>query len=181
MRIERCRGSFVDFYDPGTRTLRLSHGVHDTTSITALGRAAHEVGHALQDARRDAPMPLPIRRAVAFLARLGAPTAALLVATGVLFDIRSLLVLGFWILPATAAFAAVIPRALERDASHRAYRALAMLGLLDSSHDEPIRAVLTAAGWDEFTHALPRLRPPAWQVPRPGADWPPGRFLPAEP
>jgi Zn-dependent membrane protease YugP len=181
-RIERVGGQLVDFYDPGTATIRLSEGVYDGTTIAALGRAAHEVGHAHQDARRDAPMPLAVRRALAFLARLGAPTAALVVACGFVFDIRSLLVLGLWILPATAAVTAALSRRLERDASHRGLRALAMLGLLDSSHDAPLRAVLAAAGWDDFTHSLPRVRPPAWQRSRSSHPlWPSPRTHHVEP
>ena len=60
--VERIGGNLTDHYDPSTRTLRLSQGVADSTSLTALGVAAHETGHALQ--HRDAYKPLVLRTAV---------------------------------------------------------------------------------------------------------------------
>ena len=48
VRVERVAGNLTDHYDPRTKTLRLSQSVHDSTSVAALGVAAHETGHAIQ-------------------------------------------------------------------------------------------------------------------------------------
>ena len=54
--VERIGGELTDHYDPRTRVLRLSQGVHDSGSIAAIGIAAHEMGHALQHAEGYAPL-----------------------------------------------------------------------------------------------------------------------------
>lgn len=56
VRIEGIAGKLTDHYDPRTRTLRLSEGVYGSTSLAAAGVAAHEVGHAIQDAQAYAPL-----------------------------------------------------------------------------------------------------------------------------
>ena len=56
VRIERVHGHLTDHYDPRARVLRLSDSVYDNTSPSAVGVAAHEVGHAIQHAERYAPI-----------------------------------------------------------------------------------------------------------------------------
>jgi len=56
VRIERVHGHLTDHYDPRSRVLRLSDSVHDNTSPSAVGVAAHEVGHAIQHAEEYAPI-----------------------------------------------------------------------------------------------------------------------------
>ena len=56
VRIERVRGNLTDHYDPRDRVLRLSDSVYDSTSIAALGVAAHEAGHAVQHAQGYVPL-----------------------------------------------------------------------------------------------------------------------------
>ena len=55
MRIEQVRGSLTDHYDPRSRVLRLSESTYHSNSVAAIGVAAHECGHALQDAEGYAP------------------------------------------------------------------------------------------------------------------------------
>ena len=58
VRIERVEGFLSDHYDPSSRTLRLSPGVYDSDSLSAIGVACHEAGHALQDAASYGPLGL---------------------------------------------------------------------------------------------------------------------------
>ncbi len=69
VRIEPIRGTLTDHYDPRTKTLRLSEGVYGSTSMSAAGVAAHEVGHAIQHAQGYAP--LKFRSAWVPVAQLG--------------------------------------------------------------------------------------------------------------
>lgn len=147
---------FRDFYDPGPRVLRLSREVYEEAHITAIGLAAHEAGHALQHARGDAPMPLELRSMVALAVRLGPPTALVLALTGITFEMLWLVVVGAMLLAGSAALPLLTLR-LERDASHRARRALAMTGLLESEQQGTVDAVLDAAAWSEVAAVLPPL------------------------
>ncbi len=69
VRIERVSGELSDHYDPRDKVLRLSNGVYDSPSVAAVGVAAHECGHALQDASNYAPLML--RSAAVPVARFG--------------------------------------------------------------------------------------------------------------
>ena len=69
VRVERVRGSLTDHYDPRTNTLRLSDTVYGSTSLAALGVAAHECGHAMQEA--EGYKPLRIREKIVPVAQIG--------------------------------------------------------------------------------------------------------------
>ena len=85
VRIERVQGSLTDHYDPSNNPLRLSDEVYASNSVAALGVAAHEAGHAIQDARDYAP--LRIRSTMAPVANIGS-TAAIepMLATGTIVE-----------------------------------------------------------------------------------------------
>ena len=90
--VERIGGNLTDHYDPSTRTLRLSQGVADSTSLTALGVAAHETGHALQ--HRDAYKPLVLRTAVVPPVNIGSNLSWPLFLIGLIFNWQPLITLG---------------------------------------------------------------------------------------
>ncbi|MDO9398623.1 MAG: zinc metallopeptidase, partial [Herbiconiux sp.] len=69
LSIESIDGNLSDHYDPRTKSLRLSREVGETSSIAALGVAAHEAGHAVQDARGYGPMR--VRQAIVPAMALG--------------------------------------------------------------------------------------------------------------
>lgn len=167
--VARARGPFADYYDPETRTIRLSSSAHDGQSLTAVGLAAHEAGHALQDARRDPPMPLFVRDGLAQSARLGPASALLAAAAGFLLDAPSLLHGGMVIFTLLVALP-LLGLPIERDASRRARRALAMTALVDSGQDEALASILDAATWITLASTLPRLRSPAWRRLAPDAS-----------
>ena len=82
VRIERVRGSLTDHYDPRTNTLRLSDTVYGSTSLAALGVAAHECGHAMQEA--EGYKPLRIREKIVPVAQIGSWAAMPLFVLGLL-------------------------------------------------------------------------------------------------
>lgn len=75
VQIMRCAGSLTDHYDPTTRTVSLSQATHDSTSVAAIGVAAHEVGHAIQHEEDYAPVKIRTKLVpvVNFTSRLSMP------------------------------------------------------------------------------------------------------------
>ena len=92
VRIERVAGSLTDHYDPQGGVLRLSDEVYASRSIAALGVAAHEAGHAIQDAQGYAPMR--IRAALVPVANIGSSAAIPLFMLGLIFSWQPLLKIG---------------------------------------------------------------------------------------
>lgn len=164
--VARVRGLFEDYYDSDTRTIRLSESVYDESTLTAACFAAHEVGHALQDGRRDAPAPLGLRDAVGFVHRLGIPTWIILVLIGLVLDIRFMLAGGLLLFAALTLIPFVTAR-LDLDARHRARRAASMATLIDAQTEALQSRVLDAIFWRATAATLPRLQPPAWRRIRP--------------
>ena len=115
--VERIGGNLTDHYDPSTRTLRLSQGVADSTSLTALGVAAHETGHALQ--HRDAYKPLVLRTAVVPTVNIGSNLSWPLFLIGLIFNWQPLITLGIVFFLLTVLFT-LITLPVEFNASKRA-------------------------------------------------------------
>ena len=90
--IYRAQGSLTDHYDPVKRTLNLSRDVYDSPSIAALGVAAHECGHAIQDL--EAYAPLKLRTAVVPAVNIGSNLSWPLFLLGILFSWQPLLMAG---------------------------------------------------------------------------------------
>ncbi len=126
-RIEMGQGMLSDHYDPRSKTLRLSRDVYAGRSAASLGIAAHEAGHALQDAQGYAP--LKIRNGIVPLAAFGGNTAMLLFIIGLVLGGAGN-VLGTWLVyGAIGLYSAVVLFQLvnlpvEFDASNRAKRVL---------------------------------------------------------
>ena len=83
VRIERIGGFLGDHYDPRTRTLRLSPDVFDSDSLSAIGVACHEAGHAIQHATHYAPLSL--RSALVPVTQFGSIAPYIIIPLGVLF------------------------------------------------------------------------------------------------
>ena len=84
VRIERVSGNLTDHYDPKTNVIRLSDSVHSSTSVAAIGVAAHEAGHAVQYAQNYGPIKL--RAAIIPMTNIGSKLAMPLILAGVLFS-----------------------------------------------------------------------------------------------
>ena len=140
--IERISGSLTDHYDPRTKVLRLSESVYASPSIAAIGIAAHEVGHAVQDAH--AYKPLKVRNAIVPVANIGTGLAFPLFFIGLLFRAPVLMDVGILFFVAVIVFH-LVTLPVEFDASARALRYLANTGLLAQDEIGGAKSVLNAA------------------------------------
>jgi uncharacterized protein len=135
-------GQLSDHYDPRNRTLNLSADVGQATSLAALGVAAHEAGHAIQDAKRYTPMR--IRQTLVPVATIGQSLWFLPVVLGLMMGITGLVNVGLALFAAIVLFQ-LVTLPVEFDASRRALVALEGQGLLAADEIGGARAVLNAA------------------------------------
>lgn len=142
VRVERTQGLLSDHYDPKAKVLRLSPDVHDRPSVAAAGVAAHEMGHALQDAQNYAP--LVWRTAMVPAVQFGSWLGPLIFFGGFLLNLTGLAWLGLILFGATALFA-LVTLPVELDASSRAKKLLVNQGVLMSQEMEGVNKVLNAA------------------------------------
>jgi len=141
--IEPARGFLSDHYDPRSKVLRLSPEVYDGCSIAAAGVAAHEVGHAIQDAQGYAP--LAIRNGVVPLANIGSGLGMTLAMIGIAIPfLRGLAVLGAALFTMVVIFQ-VVNLPVEFNASRRARQTLLARGLITEAEDTEVARVLNAA------------------------------------
>jgi Zn-dependent membrane protease YugP len=142
VEIEPVQGYLSDHYSPGERVLRLSPEVYSGRSLAALGIAAHESGHAMQDAQR-----YPLLEARNFLvpfAGIGSNLAWIILAAGFVLHMMGLIYIGIAVFSLTVLFQMVnLP--VEFDASRRARIALADSGLVTPDEDMVVKKVLDAA------------------------------------
>jgi Zn-dependent membrane protease YugP len=140
--IEPSDGFLSDHYDPKAKVLRLSPDVYQGRSLAALGIAAHEAGHAIQDSRRYAP--LVVRNGLVPLASIGSNMSWVLLMIGFFLQSFNLIMIGIAVFSVTVIFQLVnLP--VEFDASRRARIALADGGLITAEEDVYVKKVLDAA------------------------------------
>jgi uncharacterized protein len=142
LEIRPVAGRLTDHYDPRNRTLNLSADVGQASSLAALGVAAHEAGHAIQDAKRYAPMR--IRQALVPAATIGQSLWFLPVVLGLVLGLTGLVTIGL-VLFAVIVLFQLVTLPVEFDASRRALVALEGQGLLAADEVPGARAVLNAA------------------------------------
>lgn len=150
VRIERTQGMLSDHYDPRGKVLRLSEAVHDAPSVAAAGVAAHEMGHALQDA--TGYPALNLRSALVPAANFGSSLAPMIFMAGLLLDMfTSNSGLGYYIawlgviLFGAAVFFTLVTLPVEFDASKRAKQLLVSNGILFQDEMTGVNKVLDAA------------------------------------
>ena len=142
VRVERVPGSLTDHYDPRTETIRLSDSVYASTSVSAVGVAAHEAGHAVQHATGYGPLTL--RNAIIPVCNIGSRIAPYLIMAGLIFSIVQLYLAGIAAFSLVALFQ-LITLPVEFNASHRALAALSQAGGMSSDDLRGAKKVLTAA------------------------------------
>ena len=142
--IEPVQGFLSDHYDPTAKVLRLSPHVYGERSMAAVGIAAHEAGHALQDAQRYAPLVL--RSLAVPAASFGGGVSSILIIAGFLMSLQSLILLGIVAFSAVVAFQ-LINLPVEFDASRRAKNQLDSLGIVPAAEQVYVHKVLDAAAW----------------------------------
>jgi Zn-dependent membrane protease YugP len=135
-------GHLTDHYDPRSRTLNLSESVGQAATVAALGVAAHEAGHAIQDARNYRPMR--IRQTVLPAAQFGQSLWFLPVLIGLVVGLSGLVTVGLVLFSAVVLFQ-LVTLPVEFDASKRALVALDAQNLLAPEEVDGARAVLRAA------------------------------------
>ncbi|WP_352400252.1 zinc metallopeptidase [Anaerotignum sp.] len=145
VRVERVAGNLTDHYDPRTKTLRLSQSVYDSTSVAALGVAAHETGHAIQHDVGYAPLSL--RSIFVPVANLGSKLSLPLIFIGMFFTSNSgnmMIDLGIIFFALSVAFT-LITLPVEFNASSRAITLLVDQNFLDEGEVGGAKKVLQAA------------------------------------
>ena len=141
--VRHVSGNLTDHYDPSTKTVNLSDPVYNSYSVAALGVAAHECGHAIQDAESYAP--LKIRGAIVPVVNFGATISWPLILIGiVLGGSRTLIMLGVLLFSLTVIFQ-LVTLPVEFNASSRALKILGNSHILYDDEISGARKVLTAA------------------------------------
>lgn len=151
VRVEKVGGSLTDHYDPSSKILRLSEPVYGSTSISAVGVAAHETGHALQD--KESYGPLILRGTLVPAANIGSTLGPYMAMIGMMLGFAHLLTAGI-ILFSVAVLFYIITLPVEFDASRRAVVMLRKTGVLTEEELRGVKAVLTAAALTYIASAL---------------------------
>lgn len=150
--IGRVSGNLTDHYDPKSNSISLSDSVYSSTSVSAIGVAAHEAGHALQYAEDYSPIKL--RMAIIPICNIGSNIGPLLIILGCFISYAGMataeslgvtIYMAGLILFGTVALFQLITLPVELNASNRAMKALEMGGLLEHDELSGARKVLTAA------------------------------------
>ena len=143
--VRHVSGSLTDHYDPRNKTLNLSDSVYDSTSVAAIGVAAHECGHAIQHQKDYAP--LSIRSAIVPVANIGSTLAWPLIIIGLLFSSATgsfLIKLGIICFSLEVLFQ-LVTLPVEFDYSRRAVNILGSTGILSEEELPMTKKVLGAA------------------------------------
>lgn len=143
IRVEHVRGNLTDHYDPRSKVLRLSDSTYGSTSVAAIGVAAHECGHAIQDA--EGYMPLRLRSTLVPAANLGSKLGIPIILLGVILGSQSFLIqIGIWVFSLAVLFQ-LVTLPVEFNASGRAMSILDSRGILGGQELGMCRKVLSAA------------------------------------
>lgn len=140
--IEAISGELTDHYDPTANVIRLSQSVYGSTSIAAIGVAAHEAGHAVQHSEQY--VPIKIRTAVIPVSKIGSSLSMPLVLLGLFFSFKPLITAGIFAFTAVVLLQ-MITLPVEFNASSRALRALDNQGILFPEELGKAKKVLSAA------------------------------------
>lgn len=143
VQIECLQGGRGDHYDPRTKTVRLSSENFNSPSVTAVGVAAHECGHAIQHAQSYAP--LSIRSTLVPVVNIGSQLGLPLIILGVILSWNNVLIqIGIWAFALSVLFQ-LITLPVEFNASHRAVVKVEQYGLLTTEENAGCKKVLSAA------------------------------------
>lgn len=154
VRVEPVAGHLTDHYDPRNKVLRLSESTYQNTSVSAVAVAAHECGHALQDAQDYKFMR--VRAALVPVVNLGSTIAMPLILIGFLMQIAGLIQLGILAFSLVLLFQ-LVTLPVEFDASRRAIEILGQGHIFTEAEVQPARKVLRAAGFTYVAASLSTL------------------------
>lgn len=151
VRIEAVDGVLSDHYDPRSKVVRLSNDNYHGQSMAAAAVAAHEVGHALQDAEEYGF--LKFRTALVPLASFGSNSAFFIIFIGLILGWMDLLLLGI-IFMSFAVLFQLVTLPVEFNASSRAMDQLVMTGIIQNTEERETKKVLDAAALTYVAAAL---------------------------
>ncbi|MEZ5873584.1 MAG: zinc metallopeptidase [Hyphomicrobiales bacterium] len=152
VKIESTQGVLSDHYDPRAKILRLSQQVYFTPSVAAAGIAAHEAGHALQDA--EDYLPMEARTYIVPVVQIASQVAPWLFVAGLLLQINALTWTGV-ILFGSSFFFALLTLPVEFNASTRAKKLLVSHGIIQGDEQiDGVEKVLSAAAWTYVAAAV---------------------------
>ncbi|MCR5341976.1 MAG: zinc metallopeptidase [Butyrivibrio sp.] len=135
-------GDLTDHYDPRNHTVNLSDSTYESTSVAAIGVAAHECGHVLQHYKGY--IPIKIRTALVPAANIGSKLGLPIIFLGLIIGMTPLARIGIWVFALAVAFQ-IVTLPVEFNASHRALVMLGDYGFLANDEVALSRKVLTAA------------------------------------
>lgn len=142
VRVQRVSGDLTDHYDPRNKVLRLSDSVYGSNSLSAVGVAAHECGHAIQHFEQYAP--LTIRSAIVPVANIGSSLSGPIFVAGLIFSMRPLLTIGIVLFMGAVLFQ-LVTLPVEINASDRALQMLDQTGIMRKDELGGAKKVLSAA------------------------------------
>ena len=142
VQVVHIQGNLNDHYDPRTKVIKLSDPIYGSSSLAAVGVAAHECGHAMQHATEYTP--LSVRSALVPVANLGSQLSWPLFLIGLIFSVRPLLTAGIFLFCGALLFQ-LITLPVEFNASRRALRTLEQTGIMGQQEISGTRKALGAA------------------------------------
>lgn len=140
--VEAVKGKLSDHYDPRAKVVRLSEENYYGHSVAGAAVAAHEVGHAMQDAEGYAF--LRFRHALVPVANFGSNTAIFIILAGMLMTIPSLMLLGIFFMAGAVLFQ-IVTLPVEFNASSRAMNQIVSVGVIRNNEERDTKKVLDAA------------------------------------
>lgn len=140
--VQPVKGQLTDHYDPRTKTVKLSEAVYHQTSVSAIGVAAHECGHAIQD--NVGYVPLKLRGAFVPAANFGSKLSWPLILIGLVLGATPFIQIGIWMFVLAVLFQ-IITLPVEFNASGRAVHLLGEAGILQGQEIDQTKKVLSAA------------------------------------
>lgn len=151
VKLGRIKGNLTDHFSPSEKVLRLSDSTFDSTSIAAIGVAAHETGHAIQHAKKY--FPLTFRNMLVPVANIGSSAGPWLAILGIAMSFPILTDIGILLFAGSVAFY-VITLPVEFNASNRAIKILKQNNILSVEELKGVKKVLSAAAMTYVGSAL---------------------------
>lgn len=142
VEIQQVPGRLSDHYDPRAKVLRLSSDVYGSTSVSSIGVAAHEVGHAIQD--KESYSALVFRNAIVPVVNFSSSLSWILFFIGILLSYSTLVTIGIILFSVVVLFQ-LVTLPVEFNASSRALKLLEARGILYDKEVDGARKVLSAA------------------------------------
>ncbi len=151
VRVEPISGTLTDHYDPRAKAVRLSEGNYYGHSVAGAAVAAHEVGHAIQDAENYAF--LRFRHALVPVANFGSNISFFVILAGIFLSSANLLLLGIIFMAAAVLFQ-IVTLPVEFNASSRAMEQIVSVGVIRNNEERDTKKVLDAAALTYVAAAL---------------------------